>query len=306
MDDVLSTGYLHPGYAASFSEYGVPRELPRCRGWILERKIPRLPDYDAMGCYPLFACEDWSQLTKDLDEIGDDLVSVVLVTDPFGNYDEAVLRRSFSLVTPFKEHYVADLRRPFAEIVTKDRNQCARTSHKRGVRVEECPDPTQYIDDWMRLFHVWAEGHNVHGIRAFSRETFLRQFRLPGLVMLRAVHQDATVAIGLFAIHGDVAYAHLVAFDEIAYRLRASCALYMAGIEHLADRVRWIDWGGNAGVKDDPTDGLGQFKMGWSTGRRTAYLCGRVLNRARYSDIIKAKDVPATSYFPAYRASEGG
>jgi len=42
-----------------------------------------------MGCYPIFACMDWSQLHIDLGHIGDDLVSLALVTDPFVEYDEA-------------------------------------------------------------------------------------------------------------------------------------------------------------------------------------------------------------------------
>jgi hypothetical protein len=41
-------GYLRPGYAESL-EFGTPRELPRCGGWVLERQIPGFPDQDAMG-----------------------------------------------------------------------------------------------------------------------------------------------------------------------------------------------------------------------------------------------------------------
>src|SRR5688500_13111911 len=87
------TGYLHPGYARSFQEFGMPRELPRCRGWILARSIPALPDLDAMGCYPIFACQDWSRLHLDVDDLQNHLVSLTVVTDPFGDYDEPYLQR---------------------------------------------------------------------------------------------------------------------------------------------------------------------------------------------------------------------
>ena len=86
----MMTGYMHPGYVESLKEFGTPRALPRCRGWILERQIPGYPYHDAMGCYPLFACQDWSQLHLDLEEVGSELVSLALVTDPFGEYDEAL------------------------------------------------------------------------------------------------------------------------------------------------------------------------------------------------------------------------
>ena len=36
------SGYLHPNYAQSLAEFGKPRELTNCGGWILEREIPGL------------------------------------------------------------------------------------------------------------------------------------------------------------------------------------------------------------------------------------------------------------------------
>ena len=62
-------GYAHPAYAHSLAEFGSPRPLPRSGGWLLERPIPGSPYRDAMGCYPLFAAQDWSRLYSDLDEI---------------------------------------------------------------------------------------------------------------------------------------------------------------------------------------------------------------------------------------------
>ena len=75
-------GYLHPGYPKSFVEFGNPRKLSHSGGWIIERQIPGVPYKDAMGCYPLFICDDWSRLYSDLDEISNELVSLVVVTDP--------------------------------------------------------------------------------------------------------------------------------------------------------------------------------------------------------------------------------
>ena len=112
----MVTGYLHPDYAQSLAEFGTPRLLSRCSGWILERQIPEFPYHDAMGCYPLFTCQDWSLLYADLESIGDDLISLALVTDPFGDYDSAYLRTASDLVIPFKEHYIVDFRRPLNEI----------------------------------------------------------------------------------------------------------------------------------------------------------------------------------------------
>jgi len=96
-------GYSHPAYAASLAEFGCPRALPRSGGWLLERPITDTPYRDAMGCYPLFACSDWSKLDLDLEELRGELVSVAIVADPFGEHDPEHLRKCFpTLVTPFK------------------------------------------------------------------------------------------------------------------------------------------------------------------------------------------------------------
>ena len=83
------TGYLHPEYAGSLSEFGKPQLLPRSGGQLLVRQIPNTDCVDAMGCYPLFCCRDWDQLPEDIEGLREQLVSVALVTDPFGNSDRS-------------------------------------------------------------------------------------------------------------------------------------------------------------------------------------------------------------------------
>jgi hypothetical protein len=298
------TGYMHPAYAGSLAEFGRPRRLPRCGGWILERQIPRFPYCDAMGFYPLFFCRDWSQLAADLEGVGTELVSVAVVTDPFGEYDPAYLRQCFrDVVIPFKEHYVVDLRRPANSFVSRNRRKKARRAFKE-VWVEECREPTQFIEEWVALYATLVEKHKIAGIKAFSRTAFAKQLTIPGLVMLRAVHQGITVGATLWFVQGEVGYGHLAAFSKVGYELRASYALDWFAVEYFSDKVRWLDLGAGAGMANDSTNGLSLYKRGWSTGTRTVYFCGRIFDHQRYAEIVKAKDIPATSYFPAYRKGE--
>jgi hypothetical protein len=298
------TGYMHPGYAESLAEFGTPRELPRCGGWVLERQIPGLPYRDAMGCYPLFACQDWSRLASDLDNIGDDLVSLALVTDPFGEYDETCLHRCFrDVVIPFKDHFIVDLRRPMNDIVSRHHRYYARKALK-SLYVEECQEPTQFTDEWVALYANLIDRHNLKGIKAFSKRAFAKQLSTPGTVMLRAVHQDVVAGAQIWFVQGEVGYSHLTALSEAGYELGASYALYWFAIECVSDKVRWLDLGAGAGAKSDGTDGLSRFKRGWSTGTRTAYFCGRIFDPERYTEIVKAKSIAATDYFPAYRKGE--
>lgn len=300
------TGYMHPGYAESLAEFGTPRQLPRCGGWILERQIPGFPYRDAMGCYPLFCCQDWSQLYADLEDLGDELVSLALVTDPFGEYEVAYLEQCFKdVVIPFKKHYVADLRLPLSEIVSRRRRKHAHRALKNS-EIKICLEPIQFIDEWVALYDELIQRHNISGISAFSRTAFVRQLSIPGAVMLRAVHQGLAVGAQLYLVQGEVVHCHLGAANEAGYNLGAIYALDWFSLEYFSDKACWLNFGGGAGLTSSDTDGLSQYKRGWSTETRTVYFCGRIFNHERYAEIVKARDITATDYFPAYRKGEFG
>ena len=97
----MPEGYMSREYAAAFAEFGAPRQLARSGGWLIERAIAGTQHRDAMGCYPLFGCADWSALAADLDDLKHELVSVALVADPFGKHELAALERAFDVVRPF-------------------------------------------------------------------------------------------------------------------------------------------------------------------------------------------------------------
>ena len=100
----------------------------------------------------------------------------------------------------------------------------------------------------------------------------------------------------------DVAYYHLAAYSDAGYEHRAAFALFSAALAHFRGRVDWLALGAGAGAAATDDDGLARFKRGWATGTRTAYLCGRVLDPARYRALAGAGAGMAAAYFPAYRA----
>ena len=300
-----ASGYLHSLYSESLSRVGRPRELPRCGGWVLERAIPQAPFRDAMGCYPLFACRDWSRLREDMADLADDLVCLSMVTDPFGDYDEARLRESFpDRLIPFKQHFCIDCRRTPEDYVCRH--------HQRNVRkaldhlaVEQCGNPTQIVDDWTALYAHLIERHGITGVATFSRAAFARQLEVPGLVVFQALYQGTPVGMLLWYVQNEVAYYHLGAHNACGYEQGSSFALFWRAIEHFrASGLRWLDLGAGAGVSHGAADGLTRFKQGWATETRPAYFCGRIFDRDKYAWIVKAKGVAATNYFPAYRQGE--
>lgn len=299
-------GYRHPAYAEALAEFGEPRRLPRSGGTVLVRPIPGADAHDAMGPYPLFACDDWGALGADLAELEGELVSVTLVADPFGGFTVAQLDAAFGdRRLAYKEHHVVELGPDPVARATKHHRQYARRG-LRQVGVEHVEDPSALLDAWTELYAGLVRRHGITGISAFSRASFAAQLAVPGITAFRALDAGGEVAgIGLWYVDGDIAYWHLAAYSERGYRLDASYALLASALEHFAadGGVRWASLGAGAGV-DSAGAGLDRFKAGWATGTRTAHLCGRVLDRERYAAL--APRAGETAFFPAYRAGGGG
>lgn len=305
-ENATTNGYASRRYAESLRDFGEPRLLPRCRGWLLQREIPGTDDRDAMGCYPLFSCASWRELAGDLLDLGGELVSVSLVPDPFGDYSLPVLKETFSDVCrPFKRHFVVDLEAMPEKSVSKHHRYYARRA-LRKVRVEVCTSPLDHLDEWVALYADLIDRHGLRGIQAFSRDAFARQMEVPGMVMLRALDAKAAVGAHLWLERGSVVTSHLAAFSPAGYELAAAYALYWEAIRHFSGMARWLNLGGGAGLRDDPEDGLARFKRGWSSDVRTAYFCGRILDPDRYRELTAMAGRPAADYFPAYRSPQPG
>ena len=299
------SGYLHPEYTKALSEFGLPRRLVHCEGWILVREIAQSGYLDAMGPYPLFTCKDWTKLPQDLAALQAELVSLALVTDPFGDYDLSLLQSCFrDIVVPFKEHYVVDLQATPEHFVSKHHQRNVRKGMNK-VQIETSVNPSSYLSDWVSLYDFLIDRHEIKGITAFSELSFARQFNVPGIVAFRALSDAETVGMTLWYVQDTIAYYHLGASNGRGYSLHASFALFWHAIEYFARQgLRWLDLGAGAGLSGSVSDGLARFKSGWATGTRTAYFCGRVFDHKKYNELKNAHPSEITDYFPAYRQGE--
>jgi hypothetical protein len=296
------TGYSHPMYAAGLAEYGTPRHLPHARGWVLERAIPGTDARDAMGCYPLFTCEDWPGLNADLAAIGTDLVSLAIVTDPMADLNEEMLAHAFDTVVPFKPHFIVDYAAPDYRISSHHRYYAKKAA--AGLVVSVGPPEPGFLDTWLRLYDTLIARHGIRGMRAFSRAAFAAQLQVPGLVVATASADGEICGAHLWYEQGTTAYSHLAAFSPLGYDRMASYALYAAAIDFFSTRVRYLDIGAGAGLQADGQDGLTRFKRGWASGVRPVYFCGRIFAPTTYQQLAAAHAHPATAYFPAYRHGE--
>ncbi len=302
-DDALAgmNGYLTAEYAASLSALGTPSRLPKSGGFILKRRIPGSPLLDGMGPYPLFCCADWSRLPEDLMQVGTEIVSLALVADPFGSYELGTLRECFQRVAPFKKHFVADLSRPLERIVSPHHRKHARKGLRKNA-VERCLEPPAHSDEWITLYGDLTRRKQVRGPAAIGEQGLIRQLSVPGLVMFRATIEGCTTGLHLWYVCQDVAYAHLGAYNDRGYETGASYALFWTAFQYFqGEAVKWVHLGGSAGLASSGSDGLSDFKAGWSTESRTAYFCGRICNEAAYRALVGEARSPRTDYFPAYR-----
>ena len=300
-----SPGYLNPLYSESLREFGEPVALGASGGYLLRRSIPDAPFDDAMGCYPLFSCKDWRQLSADFDSLGDELVSVVAVPDPFGNWDKSTLDKAFpDFRIAFKEHFVTDLAQEKASYMSRHSRRYAGRSSSY-FSIDFCESPSRYLGDWVRLYGNLIRRHGIAGIAAFSKASFEKQLRVPGVKMFRASLDGETCGAMLWYAGDDVAYYHLGAYNETGYEQRASYGLISAAIDYFAEAgLKWLNLGGAAGLRANENDGLARFKSGWATDRRLTYLCGRINNRALYDRLSSKSGNSGSGYFPAYRTGE--
>jgi len=300
------TGYLHPLYAKSLSEFGTPVQLAQCGGWLLERRVPNSDLKDAMGCYPLFCCTDWTRLAADIEKIKDRYVTISLVVDPFAPVTTVDLSRYFQLVQSFKKHFIIDVTDSTDRHIDRHHRYYARRA-LRQIQVRLVDDPRACLDDWMRLYQILVERHHLRGIKAFSKTAFATQFNVPGLVIFKASRNGRTIGLHLWYLQSDVAYSHLSAFDHEGYSLRAAYALHWSAIQEFkrnhAQELRWIDLGAGAGAKEHGRNGLSIFKRGWATGEKLKYFCGSIFDRENYEALIATNKIDS-NYFPLYRADE--
>jgi len=293
-------GYQNPDYVESLAEFGHAIALPRSGGFVLERVIPGTAHRDAVGPYPLFCCTDWSGLAADLASLADRVVSVALVTDPFGAYAPPALAGAFNHgFVRYKDHYVIDLQVPLEESACAHHRRNARKALSR-LAVEEIADPNRHLDTWCGLYAELAARHRLTGMSRFSRRAFEVQLAVPGMVAFHAIDkEEGTVGMVLWYCQGDVGYYHLAAYSPRGYQEKASYALFWAAAERLRGQLRWLCLGAGAGVSCDGADGLTRFKRGWSSLVRPTYLGRHVAQPERYAELSRGCE--RSDFFPAYR-----
>jgi len=289
--------YATQAYAQVLARPGLEAiDVPVWRSSVLRRPIAGSAGFDATGCYPVTIIEDDVDVLAGLDALREaGMLSLVLVTDPYIRPELAQLESAFDFVRPFKTHYIREGGMAEAAYSKHHRNELARaTAQVRRI------DLTEYLTDWCRLYDCLVSRRKIIGMAAFSGDSFRRLAELPGLVSFGAFVADELVGAHLWIVGNNRVHSHLAATDEVGLSSGASYALYDAAIRCFGD-VETIDFGGGAGLQDDPDNGLSRFKRGFANRTGMAYLCGKILNPEQYETLCATTGTAGNTYFPAYR-----
>ena len=84
----------------------------------------------------------------------DDIVSLSIITDPFGDFNKIYLKKCFKdVVIHYKDHFVVDLYKNINDIVTKGHRKNSRKGLK-NVIVEVVKNPIEFLEEWESLYDI--------------------------------------------------------------------------------------------------------------------------------------------------------
>jgi len=275
-------------------------ELPEWNQFLIHRSLSCFSNnsgVDASGCYPVTPFDETVDLDAGLESLrAEGCVSVVLVVDPVSRPSDGQLADSFDVCRPFKTHYLYNRRKSDARYSKHHRYELRRAR----AEVEKI-DLSDYLDDWVRLYQGLILRHGITGAAAFSDKALCATAAIEELVTFGAFVGDRMVGCHLWFRDGDSVHSHLAVSDATGRNSGSAYLLYDKAIRYF-DQAETIDFGGAAGLDDDPHNGLARFKRGFSNETAPSYLCGKILDRQRYAQLCLDEGVTEGSdYFPAYR-----
>ena len=286
--------YATMAYAQALSHWGKPLWVPQWQTAVIMRQLPS-GEVDAAGAYPFSIIANESDIAAGLAHIrAEGALSLTLVLDDFHKPDFALCAPHATLLKPFKTHYVYN--RAKGAVAYDDHHKRALKKAQQQVRVDVL-DLKTHGREWQALYDHLIADLQLQGLHAFPAAHYQALAEINGITAIGAWMGDELVSAHLWAGDGATQHSHLVASNAKGYEARASFAVNDFSLHYFAD-AQLINFGGGAGNVDDANDGLARFKRGFSNETAQSYLCGIILDEARYHALTPVK----TDYFPAYRA----
>lgn len=288
--------YALADYAAALGHIGRPVAVPEWDAWVLARPTPCGTREDAVGVYPLAVLATGADLETGLARLKTEgLVSVVLVIEDRLGPSPAALEAAFTLVRPFKSHHVHDRDVGLLAYGKHHRYEVKRALGRVEVAEIALHD---HLPAWEALYGQLVARHGLGGAHVFPSPYHALLATLPGARTFAAFIDGRMVSAHVFVTHDGHAMSHLASSTAEGYAAGAAYAVNDLAVRTLVD-CRVVNFGGGAGLEDNPEDGLVRFKKGFSNAVAPARLCGAILDADAYRALC-ADDVDS-GFFPAYR-----
>lgn len=288
--------YARADYAATLGHIGRPVAVPEWNAWVLARPTPCGTREDAVGVSPLTVIAPEADLGGGLARLKAlGLVSVVLVWGDRLGPPPTVLEVAFDITRPFKSHQVLD--RSLGPLAFgKHHRYEIKRALSRVVAAEIALG--DHLPAWAALYGELAARHGLGGTHIFPPEHYALLAALPEVRTFAAFIDQRMVSAHLFVTHQGHAMSHLAASAAEGYAAGAAYAVNDLAARTLID-CDVINFGGGAGMGDNPEDGLVRFKKGFANAVAPARLCGAVLDADAYRAL--SIDTVDSGFFPAYR-----
>jgi hypothetical protein len=290
--------YTALAYAQSLDHCGEAFAVPEWGGVVVARHIDDTL-CDSIGPYPVAVLSPGADLEGGLERLRQaGFVSVTLVLDDYHRPPLHELERAFDLVRTFKTHYVVDSAKGAYSPSRHHRYEINRALSM--VRIETVP-LCRHLEQWVALCGHLKRRHALSGVHDFTLRHYETLAALPGVTTVAAFLDEAMLAAHLWVEADGRVHSHLAASSEQGYASGAAYAVNDASIR-LFSGARIVNLGGGAGNRDDPGDGLSRFKKGFANTTARSYICGKILDSAKYSRLCgRAGSAADARFFPAYR-----
>ena len=293
---------MHPyatlAYANTLAHVGRPLYVSGWQTHVIVRDWKNQVS-DVSGPYPITSMGIESDLSSGLEQLREaDLVSVTLVVDDLLGPSIKQIARVFTLVRPFKPHYLVD-EAAGAYDPSKHHRYEIRRAAKFGVDVQIVP-LRDILDAWIALYDELISKRGIGGVPRFPPESFKLLAKCDGLTTVAAFVVGELVSCHLWIRYDRFVWSHLAASSALGYQSGAAYAICDHAIRRFAGHI--VDLGGAAGLEETSNNGLARFKAGFANRTHPSYLCGAILDSKRYASLCAESNILTTNYFPAYRA----
>src|ERR1700676_2706717 len=176
---------IHPystaTYANALSHWGEAFSVPEWGCHVIVRDLAG--GADAFGTYPIAAVAADADLPGGLERLRrSGLIAVTLVLDDFHRPSLVDLKKHFSVVRPYKTHYIRRHALPFA-YGRHNRYEVARALRKVSIRQFDLAD---HYPEWLALYGNLVERHRLTGLHDFPLNHFAALQRLAGATTIGA------------------------------------------------------------------------------------------------------------------------